>query len=94
MPGFSTKILHNVIKRDITGLYMWKEKGCFAFFAESTIQNPQNKTKKFNMDASIRYKRKTVEEHARSAQHTASVECELLSRVSTFQIEIDRREKV
>ena len=56
--------------------------------------NPQNRTKKFNMDASVQYKRKTIEEHARSAQHTASIESELLSRVSTFQIEINIREKV
>ncbi|KAK3726559.1 hypothetical protein QZH41_001963 [Actinostola sp. cb2023] len=56
--------------------------------------NPQNKTKKFNLEASVRYKRKTVEEHARTAQHTASVEAELISRVSTFQKQIDKRDQV
>lgn len=38
--------------------------------------------------------RGAVEEHFRSAQHLASVETELLSRVSTFQKQIDRREQV
>ena len=70
-------------------------KGMFCVLCRKyNSANPQNKTKKFNMDASVRYKRKTVEEHAHSAQHTASIESELLSRVSTFQIEINRRGKV
>ena len=56
--------------------------------------NPQNKTKKFNADASVRYKRKTIEEHSSSAQHVAALEAELMSRDSIFQKQIDRREQV
>ena len=47
--------------------------------------NPQNKSKKFNTEPSVRFKRKTVEEHASHQQHLAAVEAELLSRVSVFQ---------
>ena len=56
--------------------------------------NPQNKTKKFNTDASVRYKRKVGEEHASTDQHFAAVEAELMNWVSTFQKQIDRREQV
>ena len=83
---------------DKTG-YHWlvyeEGKGMFCILCRKhDTANPQNKTKKFNMDVSVRYKRKTVEEHARSAQHMASIETELLSRVSTFQKEINQREQV
>ena len=56
--------------------------------------NPQNKTKKFNTDASVRYKRKADEEHASTDQHFAAEEAELMNWVSTFQKQIDRREQV
>ena len=83
---------------DKTG-YHWllyqEGKGMFCIHCRKHDSvNPQNKSRKFNREASIRYKRKTVEEHACTAQHLASVETELLSRVSTFQKQIDRREQV
>ena len=56
--------------------------------------NPQNKTKQFNLEASVSYKRKTVEEHMATAQHAASVEAELMNRVSTFQKQIDKKDEV
>jgi hypothetical protein len=67
---------------DKTG-YHWlvyeEGKGMFCILCRKhDTANPQNKTKKFNMDALVRYKRKTVEEHARSAQHMASIELNFL----------------
>ena len=56
--------------------------------------HPQNKRKKFNTEPSIRYKRKTVEEHASHQQHLAAVEAELLSRVSVIQHQVNYRGKV
>jgi hypothetical protein len=56
--------------------------------------NLQNKAKKFNVSASVRYKRKSVEEHANTDQHLAAVEAELMNRVSTFQKQIDKREEI
>ena len=56
--------------------------------------NSQNKAKKFNLYASVRYKRKSVEDHANSDQHLAAVEAELMNRVSTFQKQIDKREEI
>lgn len=56
--------------------------------------NPQNKSKKFNTEPSVRFKRKTVEEHASHQQHLAAVEAELLSRVSVFQHQVSYREQV
>lgn len=81
-----------------TGIYwlVFEEgKGMFCILCRKhNAVNPQNKTKKFNVDASVRYKRKTVEEHAYSAQHVAALEAELMSRDSTFQKQIDRREQI
>ena len=81
-------------KREYTGWYLRKVKECFVYFGKNNAVNPQNKTKKFNVDASVRYKRKSVEEHAYSAQHVAALEAELMSRDSTFQKQIDRREQI
>ena len=50
-----------------------------------------NMAKKFDVDASVKYKRKTLEEHACSAQHV--FEAEPMSRDSTSQKQIDRREQ-
>lgn len=46
--------------------------------------NLQNKSKKFNTEPAVRFKRKSVEEHSTSQQHKAAVSAELLSRVSVF----------
>jgi len=56
--------------------------------------NPQNKSKKFNSEPSIRYKRKTVEEHSSHQQHVAAIEAELLSRVSVFHHQVNYWEEV
>ena len=70
-------------------------KGMFCLLCRKhDTLNPQNKTKKFNRDASVRYKRKAVEEHANTDQHLAAIEAELMNRVSTFQKQIDKREEV
>ena len=56
--------------------------------------NSQNKSKKFNLESSVRYKQKAVEDHANCQQHKNAVMAELLSRMSYFQKELDRRETV
>jgi len=45
------------------------------------------KSRKFNSEAAIRYKRKAVQEHSTSQQHRAAVNAELQSRVSVFHVE-------
>lgn len=55
--------------------------------------NLQNKSKKFNTEPAVRFKRKSLEEHSTSQQHKAAVSAELLSRVSVFQREFEEREK-
>ena len=57
------------------------------------VANLQNKSKKFNSEPAVRFKRKSVEEHSTSQQHKAAVNAELLSRVSVFQKELEEREK-
>ena len=56
------------------------------------VVNTKNKSKKFNMEPAVRFKKKAVEEHANSQQHSAAITTELLSRVSTFNEEIERKE--
>ena len=70
-------------------------KGMFCIICRKhdTI-NPQNKSKKFNTEPSVRFKWKTVEELASHQQHLAAVEAELLSRVSVFQHQVSYREQV
>ena len=48
--------------------------------------NPQNKSKKFNTEPSVRFKRKTVEEPASHQQHLAAVEAELPSWPRVFRL--------
>ena len=55
-------------------------------YRKHNIANTKNK---FNLEPAVRFKNKAVEEHAKSHQHSA----ELLSRVSTFNEEIERKEK-
>lgn len=61
---------------------------CILFRKHGTL-NHQNKSKKFNLDPAVRFKRKAVEDHANSQQHKAAIEGELLNRVSSFQSEIN-----
>ena len=63
-------------------------------FENNDTVNPQNKSKKFNSEPSIRYKRKTVEEHSSHHQHIAAIEAELLRRVSVFHHQVNYREQV
>ena len=56
--------------------------------------NNQNKSKKYNVEPAVRFKRKAVEDHANSQQHTAAITAELLSRVSTFEEEVREIEDV
>ena len=56
--------------------------------------NNQNKSKKYNVEPAVRFKRKAVEDHANSQQHTAAITAELLSRVSTFEEEVRKIEDV
>ena len=57
------------------------------------VDNTKNKSKKFNMEPAVRFKKKAVEELTNSQQHSAAITAELLSRVSTFNEEIERKEK-
>ena len=57
------------------------------------VANTKNKTKKFNLEPAVRFKKKAVEENAKSHQHSAAISAELLIRVSTFNEEIKRKEK-
>ena len=53
--------------------------------------NYQHKSKKYNLEPAVRFKRKAVEDHANSQQHAAAVTAELLSSVSTFaEVKKDR----
>ena len=56
--------------------------------------NNQNKSKKYNVEPAVIFKRKAVEDHANSQQHTAAITAELLSRVSTFEEEVRKIEDV
>ena len=66
---------------------------CIICLKQYTV-SPQNKSKMFNTEPSIRYKLKIVEEHASHQQHLAAVEAVLLSRVLVFQHQGRYREKV
>ena len=51
------------------------------------------KSKKFNIEPAVRLKKKAVEQHGNSLEHSAAITSKLLSRVSTFNEEIERKEK-
>ena len=53
--------------------------------------NYQNKSKKYNLEPAVKFKRKAVEDHANSQQHAAAVTAELLSRVSSFEEEVSEK---
>lgn len=57
------------------------------------VANTKGKSKKFNMEPAVRFKKKAVEEHSNSQQHSAALTAELLRRVSTFNEGIERKEK-
>ena len=55
--------------------------------------NLQNKSKKFNTDSSVRFKRTAIIEHGNSQQHKSSVEVELTRRSSSFHKQVEQREQ-
>ena len=68
-------------------------QGMFCLFCRKHgTSNSQNKTKKYNLEPAVRFKRKAVEDHANSQQHAAAITAELLSRVSTFEEEVSKIE--
>lgn len=69
-------------------------RGMFCYLCRKhNVANTKNKSKKFNVEAAVRFKKKAVEDHANSQQHKDAIAAELLSRVSTFHEEIERKEK-
>ena len=57
------------------------------------IANTKIKSKKFNIEPAVRFKKKALEECTNLQQHSAAITAEPLSRVSTFNEEIERKEK-
>ena len=57
-------------------------------------KNGNNHQKKWNMEASIRYKRSKVELHGKSQQHQNAVAAELSQSLSFFHREIEKRDEV
>lgn len=85
---------HPAARQVTTGYFMRKGRECSASFVGSTTSLTQkNKSKKFNLEPAVRFKKKAVQENAKSNQHSAAISAELLSRVSTFNEEIERKEK-
>ena len=69
-------------------------RGMFCYLCRKhNVANTKNKSKKFNVEPAVRFKKKAVEDHANSQQHKDAIAAELLSRVSTFHEEIERKEK-
>lgn len=56
----------------------------------STIKN---NSKTYNLTSAQQFKTDALKEHARSAQHTAVVEAEMIRRVSVFNKDIECQEK-
>jgi len=81
-------------KTGLNWLVYVEGRGMFCLLCRKhDVTNLQNKSKKFNTEPAVRFKRKSVEEHSTSQQHKAAVSAELLSRVSVFQKEFEEREK-
>ena len=55
--------------------------------------NLQNKSSKFNNEASVRFKRNAVLEYGNSQQHKSAVEAEMIRRVPVFHKEIEQRDQ-
>ena len=73
-------------------IYLERDSMFCLLCRKHNYSNSQNKSKKFNLEPSVRYKWKGVEDHANSQQHKNAVIAELLSTMSYFQKELDRRE--
>ena len=71
-----------------------EDRGMFCLLCiKHDATNLQNKSKKFNTEPAVRFKRKSVKEHSTLQQYNAAVSAELLSRVSVFRKEFEEREK-
>ena len=84
---------------DVNWLIYQEGHGMFCLLCRKHgTSNYQNKSKKYNLEPAVRFKRKAVEDHANSQQHAATVTAELLSRVSIFEEEVrkiqDTRDEV
>lgn len=55
--------------------------------------NLQNKSSKFNNEASVRFKHNAVLEHGKSQQHKSAVQAEMIRRVFVFHKEIERSDQ-
>ena len=55
--------------------------------------NLQNKSSKFNNEASVRFKHNAVLEHGKSQQHKSALQAEMIRRVFVFHKEIERRDQ-
>ena len=74
---------------DVNWLIYVEGQGMFCMLCRKHgTSNCQNKSKKYNLEPALRFKRKAVEEHANTQQHKAAVEGEIISRVSSFEAEI------
>lgn len=56
--------------------------------------NLQNKSKVFNRDPSVRFKKSALEEHRNSAQHGGAIQREMMKRVSVFHKEKEEKKRV
>lgn len=56
--------------------------------------NLQNKSKVFNRDPSVRFKKSALEEHRNSAQHGGAIQKEMMKRVSVFHKEKEEKKRV
>ena len=64
--------------------YSWllpeEGQGMFCLlFRKHNVANTKNKSKKFNLEPAVRFKKRAAEEHANSQQHSAPITAELLS---------------
>ena len=81
-------------KTGLNWLVYVEGRGMFCLLCRKhDVTNLQNKSKKFNTEPAVRFKRKSVEENSTSQEHKAAVSTELLSHVSVFQKEFEEREK-
>ena len=83
---------------DITQ-YWWlvyvERQGMFCLLCwQNDEHNLQNKSRVFNKDPSVRFKKSAVDEHRNSAQHKGAIQKEMMMRVSVFHKEKEERKRV
>lgn len=73
-------------------LFYEERQGMFSLlFRKHNIADTKNQSKKFNAESAVRFKKKALEECTNLQQHSAAITAEPLSRVSTFNEEIERK---